>query len=53
MAKRKTDTKNFHKSLEFWATKSGPVIKVAVRDEKGRFHGSTNFPGADHKLTAK
>ena len=47
------DTPQYRKSLEFWATQKGPVIKVAIRDDKGRFHGSTNFTGADHKLTTK
>lgn len=33
----------FTKTLETWNTRKGTVVKLAVRDELGRFHGATNF----------
>lgn len=34
----------FTKRVETWNTKRGRVAKIAVRNQHGQFHGSTNFP---------
>lgn len=33
----------YSKRVETWNTRKGKVAKVAVRDNSGRFHGSTNY----------
>jgi len=39
--------------VEKWNTRRGDVVKYAVRDTEGKFHGATNFPLSHKALVPK